>query len=296
MNIAVVILNYNGLDNTLECVESVNNSNLREKIQIIVVDNNSQDNSQNVLKKVKNITLIVNSANLGYSGGNNIGIKYALQTKADYICLLNNDTKVDRHLIINLLDSDNHSIISPKIYFYPGFEFHENRYKKSDLGKIIWSAGGLIDWDNVIGKHRGVDEVDHGQYDKEIEIDYATGACIFAKRDIFENVGFLDEKYFLYLEDMDFSIRAKKLGYKIVYKPKAILWHKNAASAGGSGSKLQDYYFTRNRLLFAFKYTKTRTKLAVLRQIISQSQDSTKRMALLDFFLNRFGENSHKIT
>lgn len=296
MEVSLIVLNFNGFRDTLKCVESIKpatSSNF--KIKIIVVDNASTDGSLSALKKLDGIHLISNRENLGYSGGNNIGIKFALKSKSDYICVLNNDTIIDKNLITNLLKSPQNAIVSPKIYFYPGSEFHKDRYQKIDLGKVIWFAGGFIDWNNVIGKHRGVDEVDHGQFEKEEEIDYATGACIFAKREVFEKVGFFDEKYFLYLEDMDFSLRAKKLSFRIIYQPKAVMWHKNAASAGGSGSKLQDYYITRNRLLFSFKYAKIKTKLAVLRQVIRQASDPVKKSALIDFFMGRFGKVSKEI-
>jgi len=296
MQVSVVILNYNGFQNTIECIASMREQAKNSAtIELIVIDNASQDRSSETLRKIKDITFIQNKQNLGYSGGNNIGIKYALRNKADYICILNNDVKLDKNLIRNLIKSAESGIVSPKIYFYPGFEFHASRYKKSDLGKVIWYAGGSIDWDNIIGIHRGVDEVDNGQYDKTEEIDYATGACIFAKREIFEKVGLFDEKYFLYLEDMDFSLRAKKSGYKIIYEPKAVMWHKNAASAGGSGSKMQDYYISRNRLLFAFKHAKVRTKLAVIKQIVSQAKDPVKRAALMDFGLVRFGKTTRNL-
>ncbi len=290
MNIYIIVLNYNGVKNTLECIESIRKLTTKNfKITTIVVDNASSDGSQQKLNSIRDVHFIENKKNLGYSGGNNTGIRYAIDNKADYICILNNDTKVDKDLLINFIKSKRIGILSPKIYFYPGQEFHKARYKKNEHGKVIWYAGGEIDWSNVIGVHRGVDEVDIGQYDDEQEIAYATGACIFAKTDIFEKVGLFDEKYFLYLEDMDFSVRAKKLGIKIIYSPKSFLWHKNASSAGGSGSNLQDYYITRNRLMFAFKYAKIKTKLAVLRQIVSEWSNSTRRTALIDFFTFKFG-------
>lgn len=290
MKIVLQILNFNGLKDTLECLESTKNLNIKNfSVLTVVVDNASTDGSQEKLRTIKDIKLLENNKNLGYSGGNNIGIQYAISSGADYICILNNDVKVDKNLLVNFISSANKDILSPKIYFYPGQEFHKTWYKKQDIGKVFWYAGGYIDWDNVIGSHRGVDEVDSGQFDSESSIDYATGACIFAKTEVFKKVGLFDEKYFLYLEDMDFSVRAKKAGYKITYQPSAVLWHKNASSSGGSGSKLQDYYITRNRLLFAFKYAKAKTKLAVLRQIIGQCSNPAKRRALLDFLTLRFG-------
>lgn len=292
LKIAIVILNYKGAQNTLECITSINAANKNDiNMELIVVDNNSQDDSQKKLKKLNNIKLILNSENLGFTGGMNTGIRYALENGATQVILLNNDTIVDRDFLKNFCKASlRGDIVAPKIYFAPGYEFHKKRYKKSELGKVIWYAGGKIDWQNVIGTHLGVDEVDTGQFNSSKEIDFATGCCLLIKKEVFEKIGLLDNKYFLYLEDMDFCVRAKKNGFKIIFEPTSIIWHKNASSAGGSGSSLQDYYFTRNRLIFAFKYTKLRTKLAVLRQTLSQCTSSIKRKALLDFLTFHYGK------
>lgn len=291
LKIAIVVLNYKGLEETLECLESLRRcSRINYDIEIIVVENGSDDGSFEALSKIKDIHLVANNKNLGFSGGMNSGIKYALKRRTNYIIILNNDTIVDKNLVLNLAKSAKSAdIVAPKIYFAPGFEFHKDRYKKQDLGKVIWYAGGSIDWKNILGIHTGVDKVDKGQFSKSKEIDFATGACMLIKKDVFGKIGYLDDKYFLYLEDMDFCVRAKKAGFKIKFNPDAILWHKNAISSGGSGSKLQDYYITRNRLLFAAKYADLRTKIAVLRQIASLFKDPIKRSALIDFLTFKLG-------
>lgn len=297
MNIAVIVLNYKGVRNTIDCIDSVIASSPKKEasLEIIVVENGSNDGSREKLRELKNIKLIESTKNLGYSGGNNLGIVYALKANADFILILNNDVFIDKDAISHLIKAtDKADIISPKIYFAKGFEFHKTRYKKDELGKVIWYAGGQIDWKNIIGSHIGVDEVDNGQYDSKRGIDFATGACILVKREVFEKIGLFDEKYFLYLEDMDFCVRAKRAGFKIIYEPSAILWHKNAASAGGSGSKLQDYYITRNRLLFAFKFAKLKTKLAVLKQVFLDSSNYIKRHALVDFITYQLGKSKIK--
>lgn len=292
MKIAVIILNYNGWQDTSECVKSLKNlKNSVFKTQIIVVDNDSNDDSKNQLSKIKDIILIQSERNIGYSGGNNLGIKKALDDRCDYMLILNNDTFVDKSLIQNLTNAAKKAdIIAPKIYFAPGYEFHKNKYKKNELGNVIWFAGGKIDWKNIIGYHLGVDEVDKGQFSKTKEIDFATGACMLVSRKVFEKIGLFDEKYFLYLEDMDFCYRAKKAGFKTLFEPKAIIWHKNAQSAGGSGSVLQDYYISRNRLLFAFKFASLRTKIAVFKQVLMQINNKIKRAAIFDFLMMKFYE------
>ena len=295
MKLAIVILNFNGLDDTLTCLASVRKLKTDNIfLETIVVDNFSSDGSKEALSKIKDIVIVQNQDNLGYAGGNNVGIKYAITSRADAVLILNNDTIVDQKLILNLVTIlDKGDIISPKIYFVKGFEFHKSRYASRDLGKVIWSAGGEIDWSNVLGKHLGVDEVDKGQFAKRKQITFATGACIFVKREVFETIGYFDEKYFLYLEDMDFCVRAKNAKFKIIFEPSAVVWHKNAGSSGGSGSVLQDYFITRNRLLFAYKYASLKTKFAVLRQVLRQIKSPIKRKAFLDFLMFNFGKGSY---
>lgn len=295
MKVAVVVLNYKNIKETKKCVASLYNLNRKQiDLEVIVVDNGSKDGSVRELSKIKDLVLIENSQNLGYSGGNNIGIKYVLKKESDCVIVLNNDTVVEKNFLQNIPSSlKNGEILSPKIYFAPGYEFHKRRYTNDQLGKVIWYAGGKIDWKNILGEHIGVDEVDKGQFNKPKEIEFATGACMIIKKEVFEKIGFFDEKYFLYLEDMDFCVRAKKAGFKIIYEPEAVIWHKNAASAGGSGSSLQEYFITRNRLLFAFKYAKLRVKFAVLRQIFGQLDNKIKRKALIDFLTLNFGRGGY---
>jgi len=291
--ISVVILNYNGLKDTLECLDSLKPIKDKNKfLEVVVVDNNSTDKSPNELSQINWIKFIQNKDNLGYAGGNNVGIKFALEKEADFILVLNNDTIVDLNFIEPLTTSAEKGIASPKIYFAKGYEFHHARYQKKDLGKVIWFAGGKMDWDNVIGKHVGVDEVDMGQFDKEKDTDLATGACLMVKSDVFKKIGLFDERYFLYFEDADLCERARKADFSVKYQPQSTIWHKNAGSTGGSGSKLQDYFITRNRLLFGFKYAKLRTKIALLRQAFSSLNDPIKRQALFDFLILNFGKGS----
>lgn len=297
-SVAIIILNWNGKEETLSCLSSV--SKLKKTncvIAPVVVDNASTDDSVAVIRNdYPEITLLENTDNLGFAEGMNTGIRYAMEKKYDYVMILNNDTVLDEHLVVELVEMcENHpkaGIISPKIYFYPKTEFHYDRYKEKDRGKVLWYAGGVIDWKNIIASHRGVDDVDTGQFDKEESIDFATGCCMLIKREVFDVVGLFDNDYFLYYEDNDFSLRVKRYGFQILFAPKAILWHKNAVSSGGSGSKLQDYYITRNRLLFASKYASIRARLAVFREglkLLITGRDAQKNGAK-DFFLGKFGK------
>ena len=308
-NIAVVILNWNGWRDTLQCFKTLLKlSIINYQLSIIVVDNCSSDESVENLKKLQNslpagrqgktpklqFKLIENEENLGFAEGNNAGIKYALEQGADYIILLNNDTLVDENLVdrlVGVMEKDGKiGILGPKIYFAPGFEFHKDRYKRDEQGKVIWYAGGKIDWQNVYCSHKGVDEIDKNQYEKEEETDFVSGCCMMIRKEVFEKIGFLDKKYFLYLEDVDFCLRAKKAKFKVIYTPKMHLWHKNAASSEKPGSKIHQYYQTRNRLYFGFKYATLRSKLALFRESIEfLLKDGIKRKACFDFYLRRFG-------
>lgn len=301
--VSIVILNWNGKESTLECLESL--QKLKKDLYtlaIIVVDNASSDDSVNAIsKQFPKIKLIENKENLGFSGGNNVGIEYALQEGSDYVMVLNNDTTVKKNLLLELLDTysqqENAGIVSPKIYFSPGREFHKERYKKEDLGRVIWYAGGQMDWNNVIGSHRGVDEVDHGQFDSQTTIDYSSGCCMFIKREVLEKVGLFDNRYYLYYEDADLSERVKRSGYSILFAPQAIVWHKNADSAGGSGSKLQDYYISRNRLLFGVVYAPLRSKIALFKEswkLVRYGREWQKK-GVLDFYFRKFGRGSFNL-
>jgi len=154
-----------------------------------------------------------------------------------------------------------------------------------------------MDWKNIIGSHRGVDEVDKGQFNKVEETDFASGCCVMIRREVFQEIGFFNEKYFLYYEDNDFSQRVKLNGFRVYYQPRAMLWHLNAGSTGGSGSNLQDYFITRNRLLFGFSYASVRTKAALLKESIKFlfAGRNFQRKAVLDFYTGRFGKGSYKL-
>lgn len=243
--VGIIIVNYNGLKDTIECINSIKKIKYKN-YEIIVVDNNSTDNSQYYLKKIfsDDITLILNNENLGFSGANNVGIKYALDMNCEYILLLNNDTEVEEYFLNRMIEcsiNNNNSIVSPKIYYYKEYN-------------TIWSAGGDIDWKKGVTYHYGVDKIDKGQYDVERQINFATGCCMLINKDTINKVGYLSEEYFLYYEDTDYCIKARSKGINIMYTPKANIWHKVSSSTGGAYSPLTLYYSTRNRLYFNDKY------------------------------------------
>ena len=304
----VIILSWNVKKDTVETINSLLKSGINNfSLKIVVVDNGSTDGSAREIAKLfktskikKGITtkLIELDKNLGFAEGNNVGIRYSLDSKADYVVLLNDDTLVDSKMLINLLAEikkyKDAGAISPKIYFAKGYEFHK-RYISSDLGKIIWYAGGNIDWDNVYGSNHGVDEVDVGQFDKVSETDFTTGCCVIFPRKVLTDVGLYDKRYFAYMEDADLSQRMKNAGWKVLYSPRAHLWHKVSQSSG-IGSDLNDYFLTRNRMLFGMRYARLRTKIALLRESFKLLFTGCKwqKIGIRDYYLGRFGKGSWK--
>jgi GT2 family glycosyltransferase len=297
--VSIVILNWNGHADTIACLESITQLETGNfQIETLVVDNASTNDSVEKIKKTfPKINIVKNKENLGFAQGNNEGIKYAMEHEADYVLVLNNDTILDKNLVLEFLRSaEKHpkaGVMTGKIYFAKGYEYHKTRYKKQELGKVVWSAGGDIDWKNVYGTNHGVDEVDTGQFSKERHTDFATGACSFLNVNALKQVGLYDKKYYLYLEDMDLSHRIKLKNWEIIYVPKAILWHKVSQSSG-IGSSLNDYYITRNRLLFGMKYASKRTKAALIKESLKFLTTGRKwqKKGVLDYYLQKFGKGS----
>ena len=297
MRIAIITLNYNGKEDTLELLESLQKLQPTSyELHTIVVDNASSDGSVSEIKKqFPEANILQTGANLGFAGGFNKGIDYAKVWGADYFLLINNDCLIkDTDLVTRLIETAKKDakigLVSPKIYFAPGFEFHKDRYKSSDLGKIIWYAGGKFDWDNISSIHRGLDEADSGQYDGEEETELISGACLLIKKEVLERVGppagGFDESYFLYFEDSDFVKRVKDIGFKTYYTGKTSIYHKVSRSTG-IGSPVTDYYHTRNRLIFGMKYAKGRTKFALLRESIKLLifGRPAQKKGVLDFYM-----------
>lgn len=298
--IALVILHYKGKKFTRQCLESVKKLETPGlKLETIVVNNNPQEDLKDLEEKFSQFVFLETGKNLGFTGGNNLGIKRALKDGAKYIFLINNDTILASDILVQLLKvaekRKKAGLLAPKIYFAPGYEYHHDRYKKSERGKVFWNAGGEIDWLNVIGTGRGLDEVDRGQYDQIEETDYVSGCGMFIKREVLDEIGFFDERYFLYYEDNDISVRAKKAGWKLLFVPQAIMWHFNAGSSK-VGGPLHDYYMTRNRLLFGMKFTPLRTKFALFRWGLSRLVVGRpwQKIAFRDFLINRFGKGSYE--
>lgn len=297
LKVVIIIVNWNSEQETLKCLASVQVLKARDVEHFpIVIDNASDlESIKKIEKHFPQVPLIRLKTNTGFTGANNHGIEQALRMGADYVWLLNNDTVIDRssgQALQACFDDPSVGIAGSKIYFMKGQEYHRERYQQSELGKVLWYAGGEIDWSNVYGSHRGVDEVDHGQYNKEEETDFVTGCSMMISRECLSAVGRLDERYFAFLEDMDYCVRARHIGYKVVYCPKSLVWHKNAGSTGGAGNRIHQYYMTRNRLLFGWRYAKLRTKLALVKETIRLYRGGNHEIqqGILDAYVGRWGK------
>ncbi len=245
----IIILNWNGKEDTIECIESV--KLLRyPNFEIVIVDNGSTDSSEDVIKnKYPYIKLIQTGDNLGYAEGNNIGIRYAMEKDADYVFLLNNDTIVEKDALDNLVDyAEKKSmigIVGPKILLY-----HDQN--------VIWFAGGIIDFFSGLS-HKGGGKKDDGTFDEIQETDYITGCALLIKSDVINKIGLMDRNYFLLFEEADWCLRARNSGFKLFYVPTARVYHKCSVSFGkidkqySTSAPLWIYYYVRNNFLFIKK-------------------------------------------
>jgi GT2 family glycosyltransferase len=253
-SVSIVVLNWNGKDDTLECLESlcrVTYSNY----DVVLVDNGSTDGSvPSFRQRFPHLQILETGTNLGFAAGNNIGIRWGLERGADYVLLLNNDTVVSPDFLEELvrIAEGNRRIgfVGPKIYYY-------NYHRRKDV--IAFAGGQFRIWRGRLVQV-GAGEVDRGQYDVVREVDYVEGSCLLARVEMIRTVGLLDPDYFMYWEDTDWCIRAAKAGYKAVYVPAARIWHKEPPRATGKSSAAY-YYFGRNVIRLVKRH-------ATLRQLL----------------------------
>jgi GT2 family glycosyltransferase len=248
----IILVNWNGKAVTLDCLDSLATISYRN-FKVLVVDNASNDGSVQAIKAHHPEAVVLEQReNLRFAGGNNVGMKYALEQEAEFLCFLNNDTTVDRdflnHLVARMQSDKMIGMASPKIYYH-------------DDPNRIWFAGGEMSMWTGTMKHTGIREIDRGQHDASREIDYATGCCILTTREVVEKAGMLDASYFMYAEDADWSMRVRRAGYRIVYEPKAKVWHKLSVASGGHLSffKMKNKYISNMR--FFFRYASLAQKL-----------------------------------
>lgn len=240
--ISVILVNYNGREFNDKCIASILNSTIKEQLHILIVDNASTDDSLDRLRKSwgshVQVDIVSLEKNYGFAGACNVGIKWSANRNINYYLLLNNDTEIESDAIEKLYScyKSKKAIIVPKILY-------------ADKKNKIWCAGG--NFTSVIKKpeQRGLNEADKGQYEKGGYCGFANGCCIFLSDKIISKAGLMNEKFFLYYEDTEYSLRAKESGVKIWYCPKAIVYHKVNGSTKGNQKPDNAYYITRNWLL-----------------------------------------------
>ncbi len=233
--VSIVILNYNGGEDVLECLKSVTQIDY-PSYEIIIVDNGSTDDSLLKIKKgYPQIRIIENKSNLGFAEGNNVGIR---ESAADYILLLNDDTVVGKSILKDLVGAiqtdPKIGIAGPEILYF-------------DVPDQIWSAGGkigLFGYASHLGKGRKLESYNYPRF-----VPYICGCAMLIKKEVLNKIGLLDKEYFVYFEDADYCFRANKAGYRCLYVPSPTVWHK--VKAEWINNPIQAYYSMRNPFVFA---------------------------------------------
>jgi GT2 family glycosyltransferase len=236
--VCVVILNWNGRDITLHCLEDLRKSDYPE-VDCVIVDNGSTDNSTEVIaRSFPEVGIVSNTVNVGWAGGSNQGMAWGLAHGADYLLMLNNDAWADPAMISQLVEAatnlQGQAVTVPKIYL------------GSDPTRF-WFAFGRVNLWTGLFSNPAHNLIDDGRFDCSPEVEYASGCCMLIPKGIVERVGGFDHSFFSYVEDVDWSIRCRRAGFRIVLCPKAKLRH-DVSVTGKKRPAMMRYYLTRNHL------------------------------------------------
>lgn len=242
--ITAVILNTNRRDDTLACLTSLY-ANHYSNLSAIVLDNASTDGSCDAIKLKFPQTQIINlKENLGYAGNNNVGIQAALEQKADWVFVMNEDIILAKDTLVNLIaavhDLPKVGIVGPLVYHF-------------DEPNVIQSAGGVISKDRWDSVHRGMNESDQGQYKQREFVDWISGCAIMVRADAIIQAGMIDTRFFYYWEETEWCVRIKRYGWQILFTPQAKIWHKGVQRNYQPNPNVT-YYATRNKLLLIHKH------------------------------------------
>jgi GT2 family glycosyltransferase len=237
--VSVITVNWNATEITCEFLRSIVDNGTFPNMEVIVVDNGSKDDPTNALRSVfPDVKIILTGENLGFSGGNNVGLREA---KGDYFFIVNNDTEFTPNLIEGLLEifsvHPDAGMTSPKFHYY--FDKGTIEYAGYQSVNVFTGRNAMI----------GCRERDHGQYNKITLTNYVHGGAMLVSRKVIEQVGLMPELFFLYYEEFDWSEQVKRHGFKIYYQPNSLIYHKESMTTGKSSS-LKTFYLTRNRILF----------------------------------------------
>lgn len=241
--VGIVILNWNKADETLACLESLSNLSY-PNLSLVLVDNGSTDSSvQKFRENDPNLNILETGKNLGYAEGNNVGIRHILKLNPDYIFVINNDVRVAddilEWLVVEAENNLNAALLGPKVY-------HQEE------PQTIQSAGVELDylWRS---KQRGLDRIDNGLYTSVEEVNCVIGAAVLIRSEFLDHIGLLDPDYFLYREDIDWCLRAKGMGFQVLFVPKAKAWHRGHKVRESELPRIT-YYLSRNSLMLISKH------------------------------------------
>lgn len=260
--VGVVLLNWNSAKLTISCIESLISGTMKPD-KIIVVDNASTDDSINeIAASFPGVWCIKNKANLGFSGGNNVGIRELVRSQYNYVWVLNNDTRVDPECLKIQYDFMENA---PDVAGCCGKILH------SDSRKTIWYAGARLNRFKLRVFPVGMLETDNGQHDLMQKTSFITGCSMFVRGSGWRRIGMFDEKFFAYCEDIDWCLRAEKQNFELRYLPKAVIYHEVSASFGKTKGKQTIWkipplviYLSERNQLFLIKRWKNRFSLLVL--------------------------------
>ena len=268
--VAIVLVCYNGFNDTIECLQSLRQIKYNN-FEVIIVDNGSRKECVDRLKEsLQRGEILIQAVNNGFSAGNNIGITEAIKRDCKYILLLNNDTVAEEDFLNQLVNTaiteQNQAAVAPKIRYF---------FDKSQ----IWYAGG--DFNYLTGRttHIGIGQTDCGKYNTSRNVEFVSGCCILLPVEMINAVGFMDEDYFLYCEDLDYCRKIRNAGYRLVYEPGAIIYHKVSASTGKQ-SNLVTYYMVRNKLYIIRKYIKFPRRVIAT---VYNALETTKRIMTREY-------------
>jgi len=339
-SVAIIVLNYNNEEDTIDCIKSLKFVSYNN-FKIFLVDNGSEKESVDRLKQgleqvnvseFKNFELLDIYPNVGFSGGNNVGIRKALKENFDYILLLNNDTTVEPNFldeIVKVAESDKKiGVVGPKIYFHPNMIeddedivdctneevinhpsdlIKEKNKKKKPL--LIWYGGGDFSWFGG-GKHLRYEEIEKNPNETKIEKSkYVTGCAFLIKKGVIDKVGVMPEDFFLYYEDTDWSLSVREAGFSLVYAPASKIYHKVSRTTKKLGNPTIHYYHIRNALLLSKRHAPkiilagiyVWSALYYLKQVLKliimpKKRESSKMImrGIEDFYKNKFGQYEEK--
>lgn len=266
MSIGVVVLNWNGKKDTLSCLSSLQESSYKN-FETIVVDNGSTDDSVSTIQeKFPNVTLLETHQNLGYAGGNNVGISYSLKKTHSFVLLLNNDTIVHQDLLKNFIEMAGKH---PEAGILGGWaSLFSDPERLDHLGGTWNPKTGSFD---LIGKG----ELNSFLY--QGSLDYVCGCCILIRKEVFQKIGLLEEAYFLFWEEADFCIKAKRAGFDIQVCKEAKLLHKVSASFVG-GNAHTTYFWWRGRLLWIKRNCSFKERVSLLLRVLIPQLFRTYKM------------------